>query len=382
MASFSVKLAFHSFFVFFHFAKQLSFLSPFAVPSSSSHFRRTKAKKSCENGAVLLLLLERRGKVGSWGGGNDVVEGGAMDCRVCVAAGGDLWVSVGGGGGGFSHESEHDLAMMVSDFLENGSSGAESFCSSDSDSGLCDFAHLAEKIQICKRSVAQYESDLLSTVHSLIRSMNETDLQSMNSGPCYASCIRFYLVKLMKLSGYDAGVCASKWQGSGKVPGGDHEYIDVVVKNNSGSLERLIIDIDFRSHFEIARAVDSYDRILKSLPVVYVGSFTRLKQFLGIMEEATRSSLKQNSMPLPPWRSLAYLQAKWQSPYERYTDSEGSNISDGQCFDHKQCCGHLKRLQSCLQSGMDTDRMLKPRNSESNWRMKPDRWRHPLLRPI
>lgn len=74
--------------------------------------------------------------------------------------------------------------------------------------------------QICKLSVAQHESDLLSVVHSLIRSMNETNLQVMNSGPCYASCIRFYLVKLMRLSGYDAGVCASKWQGSGKVPGG------------------------------------------------------------------------------------------------------------------------------------------------------------------
>lgn len=86
-------------------------------------------------------------KLGTWGGRNDAV----MDCEVCVDAGGDLWVSIGGGGqigGGFSHESEHDLAMMVSDFLENGSVGAESWCSSDSDSGLSDFAHLAEKIQV------------------------------------------------------------------------------------------------------------------------------------------------------------------------------------------------------------------------------------------
>ncbi|ESW11201.1 hypothetical protein PHAVU_008G010300 [Phaseolus vulgaris] len=311
-----------------------------------------------------------------------------MDCRVCMAPDSDLWARVGGAGGdnqidgGFSHESEHDLALMVSDFLENGSSGAESWCSSDSESGLSDFAQLAERIQICKLSVAQHESELLSVVHSFIRSMNETNLKVMNSGPCYASCIRFYLVSLMRLSGYDAGVCASKWPGSGKVPGGDHEYIDVVVDNNSGSQERLIVDIDFRSHFEIARAVDSYDRILHSLPVVYVGSYARLKQFLGIMEEATRSSLKQNSMPLPPWRSLAYLQAKWQSPCERYMHSEGSNIGHGNCFDHKQCRGHLKRLKSCLQSGMEIERMLKPRNGESNWRMKPERWRHAMFRPI
>ena len=89
-------------------------------------------------------------KLGTFGGRNDAVGVKAMDCRVCVAAPGDLWVNGGGGGGGggFSHESEHDLAMMVSDFLENGSSGPDSWCSSDSDSGLSDFAHLAEKIQV------------------------------------------------------------------------------------------------------------------------------------------------------------------------------------------------------------------------------------------
>lgn len=156
-----------------------------------------------------------------------------------------------------------------------------------------------------------------------------------------------------------------------------------MVNDNSGTSERLIIDIDFRSHFEIARAVDSYDRILNSLPVVYVGSLARLKQFLGIMVEAAKTSLKQNSMPLPPWRSLAYLQAKWQSPYQRYIHLEGDAVNNGNnSFNHSQCSGLLKRLQACLQSEMEADRMLKPKNGENNWRMKPDRWRHPMFRPL
>ncbi|WJX82572.1 hypothetical protein P8452_65312 [Trifolium repens] len=326
--------------------------------------------------------------MGTWWGENDVVEDKDIDIDVCVAADGDLWVSVGSAGapiGKFSVESEHDLANMVSDFLENaGSFGADSWCSSDSESCLSDFSHLAEKIQICKRSVTQHESDLIPVVHSLIRSIKETNLEMMNSGPCYASCIRFYLAKLMRLSGYDAGVCTSKWQPIGKIPGGEYEYIDVLVENNSGKSERLIIDIDFRSHFEIARAVDSYNRILNSIPVVYVGSPTRLKQFLGIMVDATRSSLQQNSMPFPPWRSLTYIQAKWLSPYERITHSDSViNIGkDGNYFDHKQCREHLKKLQSCLQAGTEVDRMLKTQNTESTRRMKPDRWRHSFLRPI
>ncbi|XP_022765168.1 uncharacterized protein LOC111310208 [Durio zibethinus] len=310
-----------------------------------------------------------------------------MECSVWVAAedhqnntnsiknNNNLW--------GFSHESEHDLAFMVTDFLENngGSAGGDSWCSSDSESGFSDLIHLAEKISYYRHSVGQCQIDLLSVVHSLILSISEADLHFVKSGPCNASCIRYSLVKLLRLSGYDAAVCASRWQGSGKVPGGDHEYIDVVNYNN-GSSERLIIDIDFRSHFEIARAVDSYDRILNSLPVVYMGSLTMLKQLLQLMVDAARSSLKQNSMPFPPWRSLAYLEAKWNSPYQRQFTLDERYISGTVSSDHKQCNGHLRRLQSLLQSELETERLLKPINIDSNRRLKLDRRRHSSFRAL
>lgn len=316
-----------------------------------------------------------------------------MDCMV-FSASGDLWLgkmgagghgSGGGGGGGggtglgqigggFSSESEHDLAMMVSEFLENGSGGADSRCSSDSESGFCDLALLCDKVSYFKLATDQFERDTMSVVNSLMLSISERELYHGKSGSCNASCIRFSLVKLLRLNGYDAGVCSAKWQGTSKVPGGDHEYIDVVNYEKSGTCERLIIDIDFRSHFEIARAVDSYDRILNSLPVVYVGSLSKLKQFLQIMVDAARSSLKQNSMPLPPWRSLAYLQAKWQSPYQRKFSPEGPTSNSSVSFEHKKCSGYLKQLQSSLQSEIGIERLLKPINND-NRMLKLDRWR-------
>ncbi|KAK3029732.1 hypothetical protein RJ639_039141 [Escallonia herrerae] len=313
-----------------------------------------------------------------------------MDCRV-VAVTGDMWLRMGGGGvsdslsqigGGFSHESEHDLAVMVSDFLENGGGsgggGAESRWSSDSDSGLlCDLGQLADKISHYKLSMLQYERDLLSVVNCLMLSINEIDLELVKSGPCNASCIRFSLAKLLRHSGYEAAVCASKWQGSGRVPGGDHEYIDITNYNDSGSSERLIVDIDFRSHFEIARAVESYDRVLNSLPTVYVGSLTKLKQYLQVMVEAARSSLKQNSMPLPPWRSLAYLQAKWESPHQRQFNLDEQIIVPS---DHKQCSGQLKRLQSLLQSDIEVERLLKHRQCHKNRKLKVAKRSHSSLR--
>ncbi|PSS14244.1 Importin-5 like [Actinidia chinensis var. chinensis] len=158
--------------------------------------------------------------------------------------------------GGFSHESENDLGILVRDFIENGSCGNESWYSSDSDSGSSDLALLADKILLYKNSVDQYECDLVSVVHSLILSINETNYPLDKSESC------------------------------------EHEFIDVINHFNDGCSERFIIDIDFCSHFEIARAVQSYDAVLRALPLVFVGSTSKLKQFLQAMEEAARASLK------------------------------------------------------------------------------------------
>lgn len=150
----------------------------------------------------------------------------------------------------------------------------------------------------------------------------------------------------------------------------------------SGTTDRLIIDIDFQSHFEIARAVAPYNRILKSLPVIYVGSLSRLNQFLQVMAEAARFSLKQNSMPLPPWRSLAYLQAKWHSPCTRQLTPDRENILSANISDHMWCRGHLKMLHSALLSEIEAERLLKPKKGESNnrRRMKFERRRYSYFR--
>lgn len=234
--------------------------------------------------------------------------------------------------------------------------------------------------QFHKRDVDQCGSDLLSAVRSILLSMNENDLHVVKAdGQCSASCIRQLLVKYLRIAGYDAAVCSSKWQGFDKVPGGDHEYIDVVVNGNVGASERMIIDIDFRSHFEIARAVQSYDVILSSLPVVYVGSEARLKQFLQIMVDAAKYSLRQNSMPLPPWRSLAYLQAKWQSKHERKLSLEKHDSKCSYSSDHNQCIGHLRTLKLSLQSEIDSERLLKPITNDKKRMAKSDRRRSSLL---
>lgn len=114
------------------------------TPSAPALARRWPAKH-CPR------ALDRRPVGGSPGGGED-------DCRICTATS-DMWARLNGGegrdvigqSGGFSHESEHDLAVMVCDFLENGSGSAESRYSSDSDSRFSELAHLAEKVLVSRQ---------------------------------------------------------------------------------------------------------------------------------------------------------------------------------------------------------------------------------------
>ncbi|KAK4351549.1 hypothetical protein RND71_030862 [Anisodus tanguticus] len=210
------------------------------------------------------------------------------------------------------------------------------------------FGVLCDK-KLYKNSVDQYESDLTMVVHSLILSMTES-CHIGRPETCNASCVRSYLVKPLQSGGYSAVMCATKWQGCGKIPGGEHEYIEVISHGNDGCSERYIIDIDFRSHFEIARAVKSYDVVLSCLPPVYVGTVTKLKLYLQAMVEAAKCSLKQNSMPLPPWRSLAYLEAKWESSSQKVVNIQVQSSVSRSNSSHRHCTELLRRIKSCIRS--------------------------------
>lgn len=113
-------------------------------------------------------------------------------------------------------------------------------------------------------------------------------------------------------TGYDASICKSRWDKSSTYPAGEYEYIDVIMDG-----ERLIIDVDFRSEFEIARSTGSYKAILQLVPFIFVGKGDRLQQIVSIVCEAARQSLKKKGMPFPPWRKAEYMRCKWLAAHTR-----------------------------------------------------------------
>ncbi|KAI8004357.1 hypothetical protein LOK49_LG08G02895 [Camellia lanceoleosa] len=124
------------------------------------------------------------------------------------------------------------------------------------------------------------------------------------------------------LLGYDASICKSRWEKSSSYPAGEYEYIDVIVEG-----ERVLIDIDFRSEFEIARSTGGYKAILQTLPHIFVGRADRLQQIVSIVSEAARQSLKKKGMHIPPWRKAEYMRAKWLSPHTRTSTSTSTTTA-------------------------------------------------------
>ncbi|XP_062085090.1 uncharacterized protein LOC133791181 [Humulus lupulus] len=112
--------------------------------------------------------------------------------------------------------------------------------------------------------------------------------------------------------GYDASICKSRWEKSPSYPAGEYEYIDVIIDG-----ERLIIDVDFRSEFEIARPTKTYKTILQTLPYIFIGKADRLQRIIPVVAEAAKQSLKKKGMPVPPWRKADYIKAKWLSSHTR-----------------------------------------------------------------
>ncbi|KAE9619137.1 hypothetical protein Lal_00047015 [Lupinus albus] len=120
--------------------------------------------------------------------------------------------------------------------------------------------------------------------------------------------LRKIVTESLSSLGYDSSICKSKWDKTLTYPAGEYEYVDVMVES-----ERLIIDIDFRSEFEIARSTGTYKAILQSLPYIFVGKSDRLCQIVTVVSEAAKQSLKKKGMHVPPWRKAEYITAKWLS---------------------------------------------------------------------
>ncbi|XP_054800268.1 uncharacterized protein LOC129304583 [Prosopis cineraria] len=137
---------------------------------------------------------------------------------------------------------------------------------------------------------------------------------------CRRCLMREVLRRLQSLGYNNSALCKTKWRTSKDIPAGEHNFIDVIDSKSSKKGEvRVIIELNFRAEFEMARGSEDYNRLVRRLPEVFVGKAERLSNVIKVMCMAAKKCMEQKKMHLGPWRKQRYMRAKWLGPCERNT---------------------------------------------------------------
>ncbi|KMZ60375.1 hypothetical protein ZOSMA_5G02420 [Zostera marina] len=172
----------------------------------------------------------------------------------------------------------------------------------------------------------RFKADLVRDVHAAV--------ERFGCLRCNKSLLRSAVVGSLRESGYNAGVCKTRWKNNlaNGLTAGSYEYIDVIgdplssSSSSSSSEERYVVDLEFAAEFEIARATEEYDAVVKELPDIFVGKADQIKQAVKIIAEAVVTSMRSKKMHVPPWRKARYMRAKWLGPSKRTTNPTTTSI--------------------------------------------------------
>ncbi|KAJ0448060.1 hypothetical protein HanRHA438_Chr17g0820241 [Helianthus annuus] len=130
-------------------------------------------------------------------------------------------------------------------------------------------------------------------------------------------CFQRVISDRLQHAGYSCGICKAKWMNLKQIPAGEHTYIEVLDNSNSKKgVTRVIIELNLRTEFEMAKGSQEYNHLISRLPELYVGKTERLESLIKILCLASKRCMKDQKMHIAPWRKLKYMQAKWHGVRE------------------------------------------------------------------
>ncbi|KAI6672999.1 hypothetical protein NL676_000905 [Syzygium grande] len=223
----------------------------------------------------------------------------------------------------FPGEAETSLDVFFG-FLDEGVASPESSCGSGD--GFEDPGRRGgRRVVQCRREQSILGATLYrtSSIESRIRQATKECLMELNwndsqcdclksaAGGC-RSCLRRDICDRLRRNGFNCAICKSKWGSSPAIPSGEHTYLEVVDESSSkkGAV-RVIIELNFRAEFEMARACEGYNRLVSRLPEVFVGKAERLRPLIKALCAAAKRCTKEKGIHMGPWRKHKYMQAKW-----------------------------------------------------------------------
>ncbi|XP_028777423.1 uncharacterized protein LOC114734083 [Neltuma alba] len=169
-------------------------------------------------------------------------------------------------------------------------------------------------------------------------------------------CLMRDVSRRLQSLGYNSALCKTKWRTSKDIPAGEHSFVDVIDSTSSKKGEvRVIIELNFRAEFEMARGSEDYNRLVRRLPEVFVGKTERLSNVIKIMCMAAKKCMEQKKMHLGPWRKQRYMQAKWLGACERNTSNWTGSFN---MWDHNSSADQRMTMKTKPKASMLTVDLL------------------------
>ncbi|XVE88058.1 hypothetical protein DITRI_Ditri19aG0038100 [Diplodiscus trichospermus] len=254
----------------------------------------------------------------------------------------------------FPEQPDSSLSDMEFGFLEDGDQGIPESCKNDefrSNNEMVDGGNLGddEEEEEKENNGSGVENDKSfwesqhqvlqatlcrsSSLESRIRNATKETLKDIQRAGTVCACARSIaescrnclmreISSRLQNAGFNSAICRSKWRSSPDIPSGEHSFLDVIENSRKGDAVRVIIELNFRAEFEMARASDEYNRLVQRLPEVFVGKVERLNNVIKILCLAAKKCMKEKKMHMGPWRKHRYMQAKWLKSCERNTSTQ------------------------------------------------------------
>ncbi|KAK0590475.1 hypothetical protein LWI29_027643 [Acer saccharum] len=206
--------------------------------------------------------------------------------------------------------------------LRNYEDGDENSCNVEENKAFWENQEQLLQATVCRTSSS--ESKVRQATKEALKEINLVGAKCVCRRPVAGGCrdcLRREISIRLQNVGYDCAICKSKWRSSSEIPSGAHTYLEVLdkVSSKKGEVIRILIELNFRAEFEMARASEEYNKLISRLPDLFVGKTERLKTLIKILCLASKKCMKEKKMHLGPWRKHKYMQAKWFGTYERIT---------------------------------------------------------------
>ncbi|CAI8617054.1 unnamed protein product [Vicia faba] len=222
----------------------------------------------------------------------------------------------------FQDSSENSSNSGNDEAFEDNSEEDDNNCTMEKDKVFWEEQDQLLKATLCKSSSS--EAKVRQATKEIMRELNMCEMLCLCCRPVVAvkscrSCLLSEICDRLSNLGYNSVICKSKWKSSSEIPSGEHTYLEVV--ENSSNIKsgviKVIIELNFRGEFEMARGSEEYNQLVKRLPEVFVGKSERLRVLVKIMCSAAKKCMKEKKLHLAPWRKQKYMQAKWVGKCDR-----------------------------------------------------------------